>query len=64
MLVIFDSTLIRKSHYTYEFREMLRLFLIDDLIYHIPMATEEPSVIAGAAHAAKIIYRNGGFKIR
>lgn len=38
-------------------------FLIDDVLYHIPMATEEPSVIAGAAHAAKIIYRNGGFKI-
>jgi hydroxymethylglutaryl-CoA reductase len=38
-------------------------FLIDDMLYHIPMATEEPSVIAGASHAAKIIYRNGGFKI-
>jgi len=38
-------------------------FLIDGEIYHIPMATEEPSVIAGASHAAKIIYRNGGFKI-
>src|SRR5690554_4697173 len=38
-------------------------FLIDDVLYHIPMATEEPSVIAGAAHAAKIIYRNGGFII-
>lgn len=38
-------------------------FLIDDVLYHIPMATEEPSVIAGASHAAKIIYRNGGFKI-
>src|SRR5690554_1079847 len=38
-------------------------FLIDGEIYHVPMATEEPSVIAGASHAAKIIYRNGGFKI-
>lgn len=38
-------------------------FLIDGKIYHIPMATEEPSVIAGASHAAKIIMRNGGFKI-
>lgn len=38
-------------------------FLIDDVLYHVPMATEEPSVIAGASHAAKIIYRNGGFKI-
>ncbi|WP_162163912.1 hydroxymethylglutaryl-CoA reductase, degradative [Acholeplasma hippikon] len=38
-------------------------FLIEGQKYHIPMATEEPSVIAGAAHAAKIIERNGGFKI-
>lgn len=38
-------------------------FLIDGVLYHVPMATEEPSVIAGASHAAKIIYRNGGFKI-
>lgn len=38
-------------------------FLIDGQLYHVPMATEEPSVIAGAAHAAKIIYRNGGFII-
>ena len=35
-------------------------FLIDGKTYHIPMATEEPSVIA--SHAAKIIKRNGGFK--
>src|SRR5690606_27444304 len=27
------------------------------------MVTEEPSVVAGATHAAKIIERNGGFKI-
>ncbi|MFA5692740.1 MAG: hydroxymethylglutaryl-CoA reductase, degradative [Acholeplasmataceae bacterium] len=38
-------------------------FLIDGKYYHIPMATEEPSVIAGASYAAKIIARNGGFKI-
>lgn len=37
-------------------------FLIDGQIYHVPMATEEPSVIAGASHAAKIIEKNGGFK--
>lgn len=37
-------------------------FLIDDKVYHIPMVTEEPSVIAGASHAAKIISENGGFK--
>jgi len=39
-------------------------FLIDDKYYHIPMVTEEPSVVAGATHAAKIIERNGGFKIK
>lgn len=38
-------------------------FLIDGKLYHVPMATEEPSVIAGASHAAKIIEQNGGFKI-
>lgn len=38
-------------------------FLIEGKYYHLPMATEEPSVIAGASHAAKIIERNGGFKI-
>lgn len=38
-------------------------FLIDHKIYHIPMATEEPSVIAGASNAARIININGGFNI-
>src|SRR5690606_20037854 len=37
--------------------------LVDGIYYHVPMATEEPSVIAGASHAAKIIERNGGFKV-
>lgn len=37
-------------------------FLIDNKLYHVPMATEESSVIAGAANAAKIISQNGGFK--
>lgn len=38
-------------------------FVINGKRFHVPMATEEPSVIAGASHAAKIIERNGGFKI-
>ncbi len=38
-------------------------FLIDGSYYHVPMATEESSVIAGASHAAKIIERHGGFKV-
>ena len=37
-------------------------FLINDKEYNIPMATEEPSVIAAASNAAKIIKQNGGFK--
>ncbi len=37
-------------------------FLINGTYYHVPMATEESSVIAGAAHAAKIIERHGGFE--
>lgn len=38
-------------------------FLINGTYYNVPMATEEPSVIAGAAHAAKIIERHGGFEV-
>lgn len=37
-------------------------FLINGTYYHVPMATEESSVVAGAAHAAKIIERHGGFE--
>lgn len=33
-------------------------FVINDKKYIIPMATEEPSVIAAASHAAKIICEN------
>ncbi len=36
-------------------------FLVDGTIYHVPLVTEESSVIAGASHAAKIIFANGGF---
>lgn len=36
-------------------------FLIDGVDYAIPMAVEEPSVVAAASNAAKIIKKNGGF---
>lgn len=37
-------------------------FLIDEQVYQVPFATEEPSVVAAASFAAKIIKRSGGFK--
>ncbi len=37
-------------------------FLIDGRDYFIPMATEEPSVVAAASHGAKIARAGGGFK--
>ena len=36
-------------------------FLIDDVWRYVPMATEEPSVIAAASYAAGIIAGSGGF---
>ena len=36
-------------------------FLIDDETYYIPMATEEPSVIAAATHTSGLIKKTGGF---
>ncbi len=36
-------------------------FIINDKEYLIPMATEEPSVIAGASYAAKLARPTGGF---
>lgn len=39
-----------------------RNFLIDGMKVNIPMATEEPSVIAAASYAAGIIARHGGFE--
>ncbi len=36
-------------------------FLIDGKDYLIPMAIEEPSVVAGASHAAKLVREGGGF---
>lgn len=37
-------------------------FLIDKKKYTVPMVTEEPSVIAAASSAAKLIAQSGGFK--
>ena len=37
-------------------------FLINGIDYIIPMATEEPSVIAAASNAAKMVREGGGFK--
>src|SRR5437879_12704608 len=37
-------------------------FLVNDKDYLIPMAIEEPSVVAGASHAAKMARTKGGFK--
>ncbi|MCA9766511.1 MAG: hydroxymethylglutaryl-CoA reductase, degradative [Carnobacterium sp.] len=37
-------------------------FLIDNQTYQVPMVTEEPSVIAAASSAAKVIAQAGGFK--
>ncbi len=39
-------------------------FVINDKEYLIPMATEEPSVIAAASNAAKIVKQTGGFKAK
>lgn len=37
-------------------------FLINDKIYHIPMVTEESSVVAAASSSAKFWYSRGGFR--
>lgn len=37
-------------------------FLINDKDYLIPMATEEPSVVAAASNAARMVREGGGFK--
>lgn len=36
-------------------------FLIDGTSYNLPLATEEPSVIAAASFAATVVARHGGF---
>ena len=37
-------------------------FLVDGKLYQVPFVTEEPSVVAAASFAAKMIKRSGGFK--
>ncbi|ESV53828.1 3-hydroxy-3-methylglutaryl-CoA reductase [Streptococcus agalactiae LMG 14747] len=37
-------------------------FLVNGKSYQLPMVTEEPSVVAAASFAAKLIKRSGGFK--
>jgi len=37
-------------------------FLINGKDYLIPMAIEEPSVVAGLSHAAKLVREGGGFQ--
>ena len=37
-------------------------FLVDGKTYQVPFVTEEPSVVAAASFAAKIINRSGGFE--
>jgi hydroxymethylglutaryl-CoA reductase len=37
-------------------------FLVNGRKYHVPMATEEPSVIAAASYGAKISKASGGFR--
>ena len=39
-------------------------FLVDDRDYFVPMEIEEPSVVAAASRAAKLIREGGGFKGR
>lgn len=36
-------------------------FLINNKTYNVPFVTEEPSVVAAASYAAKLIKRSGGF---
>ncbi|KPJ22933.1 hydroxymethylglutaryl-CoA reductase, degradative [Streptococcus phocae subsp. phocae] len=37
-------------------------FLVNHKSYHVPFVTEEPSVVAAASFAAKVIKRSGGFQ--
>jgi hydroxymethylglutaryl-CoA reductase len=39
-------------------------FLINDRVFHVPMVTEESSVVAAAAKAAKFWEQHGGFQCR
>ncbi len=39
-------------------------YLVDDELYNVPMAVEEPSVVAAASYAGRLIAANGGFVTR
>lgn len=59
------SHMIENSITTYEIPMGIATgYLINDKEYLVPMATEEPSVIAAASNAAKIIAQNKGFKAK
>ncbi|CUS26898.1 hydroxymethylglutaryl-coa reductase [Paucilactobacillus oligofermentans DSM 15707 = LMG 22743] len=57
------SQMIENYLTNYELPEGVAVnFVVNGKAYVIPMVTEEPSVIAAASHAAKIIGQTGGFK--
>jgi hydroxymethylglutaryl-CoA reductase len=37
--------------------------MVDETVYHVPMAIEESSVVAAAAHSARFWADNGGFRV-
>ncbi|MGT2932570.1 hydroxymethylglutaryl-CoA reductase, degradative [Streptococcus catagoni] len=39
-------------------------FEVNDRVYQLPFVTEEPSVVAAASYAAKIVKSSGGFKTK
>ena len=39
-------------------------FLVNDKEVLVPMVTEEPSVVAAASNAARIVYESGGFRVK
>lgn len=57
------DSMIENQVATYQLPYGLALnFLIDDQDYVVPMAMEEPSVIAAASSAAKLFAQHGGFQ--
>lgn len=59
------ETMIENFITQYQLPEGLALNLVvNDKEYLVPMATEEPSVIAAASHGAGIVKRCGGFKAK
>lgn len=57
------DSMIENQIATYQLPFGLALnFLIDDVAYVVPMAVEEPSVVAAASSAAKLFAAHGGFQ--